>query len=79
MPAEVLGIAHKIVEWIKTRPDEVWYHRGNKDGSIGLLVTANGLRSTPLLLWTYGRVEIPFPYMKKPFDAPAKREELRVD
>jgi hypothetical protein len=65
------------VEWINAKPDKVWYGRGSKDGSIGLLVTANGARSTPILLWTYGTVEVPFPYMKKPFDAPAKREELR--
>jgi len=29
------------------------------------------------MLWTYGTVEVPFPWMKKPFDAPAKRQELR--
>jgi len=74
---EILRTAQKIVGWIKTKPDKVWYGRGSKDGSICLLVTANGLRSTPILLWTYGTVEVAFPYMKKPFDAPAKREELR--
>ncbi len=66
------------MEWIKANTDEVWYGRGGKDGSIALIVTANGLRSRPLFLWTYyGTVEVAFPYMRKPFDNPSKREELR--
>ena len=63
--------------WIKTNTDEPFYGRGSKDGSVGLVVIAHGLRSSPLFLWTYGTVEIAFPYMKKPFDDAAKREELR--
>jgi hypothetical protein len=73
---ELLRTAQKIAEWIK-QTTEVWYGRGSKDGSMGLLVTANGRKSTPLVLWTYGTVEVPFPWMKKPFDTPEKREELR--
>jgi hypothetical protein len=74
----VLRTARKIVEWIKRNTDEPFYGRGSKDGSIGLIVVANGLRSSPLFLWTYGTVEIAFPYMKKPFDDASKREELRT-
>lgn len=73
---EGLDVAKKIIEWIKTNRDEPWFGRGSKDGSIGLIVVANGLRSSPLFLWTYGTVEIAFPYMKSPFDDAAKREEL---
>lgn len=75
--ADVLRPARKIMEWINSNTDKSWYGRGSKDGSIGLIVVANGLRSSPLFLWTYGTVEVAFPYMKKPFDDAAKREELR--
>jgi hypothetical protein len=40
-------------------------------------VTVNGLNSTPIILYTYGRVEVTLQYLRKPFDNPAKREELR--
>ena len=70
---EILRAAQKIVGWIKAAPERVWYGQGSKDGSVGL----QGLGSGPLLLWTYGTVEIPFSRMRKPFDEPAQREELR--
>ena len=76
--SHILRTALKIVKWIKTNTDEPFYGRGSKDGSVGLVVIAHGLRSSPLFLWTYGTVEIAFPYMKKPFDDAAKREELRT-
>jgi hypothetical protein len=74
--AEVLRVVQKIVEWIKTKPGQIWYGQGSRDGSVGLLVTVNGLNSTPIILYTYGRVEVTLQYLRKPFDNPAKREEL---
>lgn len=76
--AEGLRIAQKIVRWIKTTPGQIWYGRGQQDGSVGLLLTVNGLNSTPIVLYTYGRVEVTLQYLKKPFDDPAKREQLRA-
>jgi hypothetical protein len=75
--ADVLRVAQKIIKWIKANTDQAWYGRGSKDGSIGLIINTNGLRSSPLFLWTYGTVEIAFPYMKKPFDNLAKQVEFR--
>jgi hypothetical protein len=40
-------------------------------------VTVKGLKSTPMVIYTYGRVEITFQYLRKRFDDLAKREELR--
>lgn len=74
---DALRTAQTIIRWIEQNTDEPFCGHGSKDGSIGLIVIAGGLRSSPLFLWTYGRVEIAFPYMKKPFDDSAKREELR--
>jgi hypothetical protein len=73
---EVLRTAQKIAEWTRNT-GEISYGRGRKDGSFGLRVAAHGLRSTVIVLYTYGRVEITFPFMQKPFDTPAKQEELR--
>ena len=49
------------MEWIKKNTDKSFYGRGSKDGWIRLVVVTNGLRSSPLFLWTYGTVEIAFP------------------
>jgi hypothetical protein len=73
---EALRAAQKIIEWIK-KTAEVWYGRGSKDGSVGLIVTTDGLMYSPLFLWTYGRIEVAFQYLKRPFDDATKREELR--
>jgi hypothetical protein len=74
---DIRRIAQKLLAWIKATAGEPWYGCSSKDGSIGLTVVAHGLRSSPLFPWTYGTVEVAFPYMKQPFDDPAKREELR--
>lgn len=74
---EVFRTALKLIEWIKANTDEPFYGHGSKYGSTGLIVVANGLRSSPLFLWTYGTVEIAFSNMKGPFGNVAKREELR--
>lgn len=75
---EILRTAQQIIQWIKSKPSRIWYGQGSKDGSIGLTVDANGSQSYPIAIYSYyGQVEIRFQYMKKPFDDPAKREELR--
>jgi hypothetical protein len=76
--AEVRLIAQQIIEWIKKEPGQIWYGQGGKDGSVGLRVTVNGLESTPIVLYTYGRLEVTFQYLKKPFDDPIEREQLRT-
>jgi hypothetical protein len=76
--AEARRIAQQIIEWMQAQPDQIWCGRGSKDGSIGLIVSVNGSQSYPILLYSYyGQVEIRFQYMRKPFDNPVKREELR--
>jgi hypothetical protein len=74
----VLRVAEQIIDWIKAEPGKIFYGRGQQDGSVGLVVTVDGLNSTPLILYTYGRVEVTFQYLKKPFDDPSKREQLRT-
>jgi hypothetical protein len=76
--AEALSTAKQIVEWIKTK-GQTWFGSGSKDGSVGVTVNCpNGSQSYPIAVYSYyGQVEIRFQYMRKPFDDPAKREELR--
>jgi hypothetical protein len=76
--AEARRIAQQIIDWIKSEPGQIKYGQGGKDGSIGLRVTVIGLESTPIVLYTYyGQVEVRLQFLKRPFDDPAKREELR--
>jgi hypothetical protein len=76
--SEELRVTHQIIDWIKQKTDRVWYGRGSKDGSVGSTVSVNGSQSYPIALYSYyGQVEIRFQYMRKPFDNPASREELR--
>jgi hypothetical protein len=76
--AEGLRVTQQIMDWIKNKTDQIWYGRGSKDGSVGSTVNVNGSQSYPIALYSYyGQVEIRFQYMKKPFDDPVKREELR--
>src|ERR1700751_4902005 len=63
--ADVRQVTQQIIDWIKKKPGQIWYGQGSKDGSVGLLVTANGLKSTPIVLYNYGRIEVTFQYMKK--------------
>ena len=76
--AEAIRVTEEIIQWIKKKTDQIWYGRGSKDGSVGSTVSVDGSQSYPIAIYSYyGQVEIRFQYMKKPFDNPAKREELR--
>ena len=76
--AEALRVTQQIIDWIRKKTDQVWYGRGSKDGSVGSTVSVNGSQSYPIAVYSlYGQVEIRFQYMRKPFDDPSKREELR--
>src|ERR1700751_4112853 len=71
--AEALRIARKIIDWIKTKPGQMWYGRGSRDGCVGITVDVHGSQPYPIALYSYhGYVEIRFQYMKKPFDDPTK-------
>ena len=77
--SEALRVMQQIIAWFKTQPGRLWYGQGAQDGSVGLVVTENGVDHIPILLYTYGTAEIQFQHMKKkkPFDDTDRREELR--
>jgi hypothetical protein len=75
---EALRVAKRIGRWMKEHADEVWFGRGSQDGSMGMTIIANGHNYVPMLIWSYGRIEITFQYlmMRAPFDSVDKRSEF---
>ena len=75
--AEAVRVAKAISHWMKTKADRVWFGRGTQDGSMGCAFVHQGQDLVPVVLWTYGKVEIAFQWiMKPPFDDVARRREL---
>ncbi|MBY0528277.1 MAG: hypothetical protein K2R98_33110 [Gemmataceae bacterium] len=77
-PAEA-EVAQDILDWAKKNNLRLWWGKGAKDGSFFPMIDHNGLKNSIISVWTYGRLEIQFQWMKErpPFDAEAKRRELR--
>jgi hypothetical protein len=71
-------VAHRILAWARQKGLRVWWGKGAKDGSFSPMVNvADGERWT-ISVWTYGRAEILFEYLKRtsPFSDPDKRLQL---
>ena len=61
------------------KADRIWFGKGQRSGSMGGVFTRpDGTSFYPILLWTYGSIEIQFQWMKgKPyFDAMDHRRDL---
>ncbi len=71
--------ARAILTWARKTVPRVWWGKGAKDASFFPMLDYKGVEHFVTSVWTYGRVEIPFQWMltRKPFDAEAKRLELR--
>lgn len=71
--------ARTILTWAKKTLPRFWWGKGSKDGSFYPMLDHKGEQHWVVSLWTYGKVEIPFQWMKerKPFQDEAKRLELR--
>jgi hypothetical protein len=72
-------IAQRILDWARQNSLRIWWGKGAKDGSFYLLLDRNQeFYYIAISVWTYGRVEVQFQYMrgKAPFDDEAKRIEL---
>jgi hypothetical protein len=78
-PAEEVDVARSILDWAKRNGLRVWWGKGAKDGSFFPMLDHNGKSHYVISVWTYGRVEVQFQWMKDrpPFDSEAKRQELR--
>lgn len=71
--------ARTILTWAKKSLPRIWWGKGSKDGSFYPMLDYKGEQHWVVSVWTYGKVEIPFQWMKerKPFADEAKRLELR--
>lgn len=70
--------ARRILEWADGRMSDVWWGRGSRDGSFVPRLLHDGAQRHVVAVYTYGRVEIWFQYMRRrpPFDDETKRLEL---
>ena len=71
--------ARTILTWAEKTLPRIWWGKGSKDGSFYPMLDYKGEQHWVVSLWTNGKVEIPFQWMKerKPFQDDAMRLELR--
>jgi len=71
-------IARAILGWLKPRATRIWWGKGQQTGSVYPMFDDVGGKGYLISLWTNGKVEIPFGWMKRnpPFNDQAKRREL---
>jgi len=67
--------AKAIYDWAAGKMERVW-GRGGVDGSYTLRFNLNGVRHSPIVVWTTGHASIQFQYMKDPPFDDALRHEL---
>jgi hypothetical protein len=75
---EELRIARDIFEWAKDKLPIFWWGRGKFDGSFFPGLEHKGISYYPIAIWTYGKVEIQFQWLKTkpPFNNESKRKEI---
>ena len=60
-----LEAAQVIANWMKAKSDQIWFGKGQRSGSMGAtFVATSGISFYPVILWTYGSLEIQFQHMK---------------
>lgn len=76
---EARETAERILAWAREKAPDAWWGRGANDGSVYPGLSLQGARRIFFSLWTYGRIEVQFMYLRNhpPFDRPEKLEELR--
>jgi hypothetical protein len=76
--AEAL-VARRLIEWSRARMSRLTWGRGKVDGSfVPVLDDELGRPHYPLAVYTYGRLEIQFQWLRQPpFSDVKMRQELR--
>ncbi len=70
------NVAKKLVDWGKSNSLRLQWGKAARVGSCYLTLDHQGNSNHCFAVWTWGRVEIPFRFMRAPFDDEAKRLEL---
>lgn len=63
--SEVVGVAESILEWASTHCPKLWWGEGRIDGSCFVGVTQGDVNIYPFAMWTYGRIEIQFLWLRQ--------------
>jgi hypothetical protein len=73
---EAGAIVDGLLNWAAVHLPDFWWGSGRRDGSCYPRLIRNGRDYYPFSIWTYGRIELEFQWMRKrpPFD----REELML-
>src|SRR5262249_23006103 len=76
---EAARVARAILQWANDKRLRLWWGKGKKDGSLFPMLDHDGVNHFVVSVWTSGRLEIPFRWMRtrRPFESEAKRLELR--
>lgn len=71
-------VARTILAWAKKSVPHIWWGKGSKDGSFFPMLDYKGETNWMVSVWSYGRVEIQFQWMRnpQPFGDEAKRRDL---
>jgi len=57
-------VARNILEWAKNKLPRFWWGKGKQDGSFFPILDHNNISYYPIAVWTYGKVEIQFQWLK---------------
>ena len=70
-------VARRLLDWTKLKT-EIWWGRGGRMGSFTPIVTHGNAWTAVFTVWTYGKVEVNFQYLKDkiPFKSESRRLEL---
>ena len=71
-------VARELYDWVCARGWRPWFGAGKQDGSWIPIFEASGQEYYPIALYSYGRIELQFQYLKArpPFDDEQTRLEL---
>jgi len=61
----IAAVAGSILDWTPTHCPILWWGEGRKDGSRFVGVTHNGVNYYPFAMWTYGRIEMQFQWLRQ--------------
>jgi hypothetical protein len=72
-------VARRILRWADEKGCRIWWGKGAQSGSFFPMVDHGGDQYWTIAVWTGGTFEVQFQWMrrKRPFEAEARRQELR--
>jgi len=63
--SEAVAVATNILEWSPMHCPKLWWGEGRIDGSCFVGVAQEGVNYYPFAMWTYGRIEMQFQWLRQ--------------